>query len=427
MQVALFFGGSISLSISRELFTALRLFLTAHGATAFALGVHQVLLAWLSIGVVGLSASEVGWVQAAGLLPNIALMLVAGVWADRGRPALIMAAAQTGLLVAYGWLAALVWLDSLSFAGLVVYAVGVGCANAFLQPVREKIIGELSRHSLQVKITRASIVQFTLQSLGVLFASLSEQVSLLMVCLAQLGFTALALVSLLQLHRSPAFAGIAFGGIDGHNPMADFRRGLQAAFKDKGVRQLLLLVAFNGFMHMGLFLVAIPVMARDSYGFNAVQYGFLQLSFVVGMLVAYFTLLRQPVLRYPGRGALYSLLYTAIAGYGLSREPTYAGLYLLIIFWGWIAGYSSTHCRVTLQSMARPEQKGRFMSLYQVALFGMAPLGALVTGYAISVVPLAKLFIIMSAASVAVSILLMLGGALWKVEQPAPSETPKPS
>lgn len=415
--MALFLLGN-TLIVSRELFQALRLFLTAHGATAFALGAHQVLLAWLSIGVVGLSSSEVGWVQAAGLLPNIALMLVTGVWADRGRPARIMAAGQLALFCAYSFLTVLVWQELLAFGGLVTYAVAVGSANAVIQPVREKIIGELSRHSLQVKITRASIVQFALQSGGVVFASLSEQISLLLVCLAQLAFTSLAIISTLQLHRSPAFGVVGRSEPSEHGAWSDLGQGLLAAFGHSGVRQLLLLVSFNGFMHMGLFLVAIPVLARDVYHFNAVQYGFLQFSFVAGMLIAYVTLMRQDVLQFPGRGAAFSLLYTAIAGYGLSREPTYAGLYMLIVFWGWIAGYSSTHCRVVLQTMARPEQKGRFMSLYQVALFGMAPLGALVTGYAVSFVPLASLFMIMSSASVAVFVLLLFGGHLWRIEQP---------
>lgn len=399
------------------MFQALRLFLTAHGASAFALGIHQVLLAWLSIGIVGLSASHVGWVQASALLPNIIFMLIAGVWADKGKPARIMAYAQGVLFLAYTFLALLVWLSALNFIWLVLYAAVVGSANAFLQPVREKIIGELSRHSLQVKITRASIVQFSLQSLGVLFASLSEQISLVMVCVIQMLFTAVAGLSLLQLHRTPAFAPIAEAESKGDGLITDFGKGVSAALAEPGVRQLILLISFNGFMHMGLFLVAIPVLARDIYDFNAVQYGFLQFSFVLGMLVAYVTIMRKPALQFPGRGALFSLLYTAIAGYGLSREPTFNGLYILMVFWGWIAGYSSTHCRMVLQSIARPEQKGRFVSLYQVALFGMAPLGALVTGYVIGFIPIATLFLTMSLCSVCVFLLLVVGGQLWSVEQ----------
>lgn len=406
--------------MSLNLPKTVRMFLVAHGASAFATGVHQVLLAWLAIGHLHLPSQQVGWVQAAGLLPNLVFMLIAGALADRRNPVDIMAMAQGFLACCFASLALALHTESLSLPLLMVYACAVGMGNAFVQPVREKIIGELSEQSLQLKITRASFVQFLLQSAGISAAAFSEHLGLVPLVITQSLVAALAAVQMLLLraamgetHHSlspdPNNTRLALGNL--------IVRGLQVIRSDSRIAQLMLLISFNGFLHMGLYLVAIPILARDSYRMTAVQYGFLQFGFVAGMLGAYLVLMRKSHIGFPGQGALFSLLYTAIAGYGLSRSPTLTGLYLLIIFWGWVAGYSSTHCRLVLQSIARPQEKGRLMSLYQLLLFGMAPLGALVTGHLLPRVPVTTLFFAMSVASVSLFVLFLFSRALWSVEQ----------
>lgn len=398
----------------------IRLFLLAHGALAFALGVHQVLLAWLSIGVLHLPAHQVGWVQAAALLPNLGFMLIAGALADRRNVFSVMHTAQLGLLIAYALLAILLQFETLSFLSLMGYAAIVGTANAFLQPAREKVIGELSEQSFQLKITRASLVQFSLQACGIAVAALSEQTGILSVVVAQVLATLLAGMQLLRLKREMAGQGVILQGVTRSAPSMLFRhilQGLVAALSDRRIAQLIGLVSFNGFMHMGLFLVALPLMSRDIYHFNAMKYGLLQFVFVAGMLGAYLLLMFKEHISYPAQGALFSLLYTAVVGFALSRQPTVAGLYILVMFWGWVAGYSATHCRLIIQILAKPEIKGRLMSLYQLMLFGMAPLGALTTGYFSSLYSLSDMFKTMSIASVALFCLFLFSRSLWKVEQ----------
>lgn len=404
------------LTLSRPI----RLFLLAHGASAFALGAHQVLLAWLSIGVLHLPAHQVGWVQAASLLPNLGFMLIAGALADRRNVFSVMQAAQLGLLMAYGFLAILLHSETLSFLSLMGYAAAVGTANAFLQPAREKVIGELSEQSFQLKITRASLVQFSLQACGIGVAALSEQTGILPVVVAQVLATVLAGMQLWRLRREMVGQGVSLQGVPGSSPSllhSQILQGLTEALSDRRIAQLIGLVSFNGFMHMGVFIVALPLMSRDIYQFNAMQYGLLQFVFVAGMLGAYLLLMFREHIAYPAQGALFSLLYTAIVGFALSRQPTVAGLYILIMFWGWITGYSATHCRLIIQILAKPEIKGRLMSLYQLMLFGMAPLGALTTGYFSSLSSLSDIFKAMSIASVALFCLFLFSRSLWKVEQ----------
>jgi len=402
----------------------IRMFLLAHGASAFSMGVHQVLLAWLAISMLHLQAQHLGWVQAAGLLPSLALMLFAGALADKRNAISIMVVAQTLQSACFLLLALLVYFNSLNYVGLMVYAAAVGMTNAFVQPVREKVVGELSDHSFQLKITRASIVQFSLQAIGIVVASLSDHAGLLLVILVQTAVALLAALQLKTLSRvlatekpEPSAVGSDIditveASLSGH-----IVEVLQKVLRESPIAQLVALVSFNGFMHMGLFIVAIPILARDVYGFSALQYGLLQFCFVSGMLAAYLILMFKPRIDYPGQGALFSLLYTAIVGFALSREPTIIGLYILIVFWGWIAGYSSTHCRLLMQILAAPGMRGRLMSVYQLMLFGMAPLGALSVGYSLSLFSLSDVFRAMSIASTAIFVAFLFSRELWAIKQ----------
>ena len=49
-----------------------------------ALGIQIILLPWLVVDQLSLSSIWVGWVQAAVLIPNLLLLLLGGVSADRG-------------------------------------------------------------------------------------------------------------------------------------------------------------------------------------------------------------------------------------------------------------------------------------------------------------------------------------------------------
>ncbi len=391
-------------------------YLVAHGAASFALGVHIVFLAWLSVGYLGLSANLVGWVNALALVPGFFLIPIAGVCADRFNPSMMLRYTQFALSCCYFFLGILIATDSLNFFTLSLYGMLAGGANAFVQPVREKLMVEVSARRIQRKISASSIVQFSLQSLGILIASISEHAGFAVVVWVQ------ALVSLVSPLLYSSLKQVV-ADENQHNGMLsarDFHHDVKSAVSEfnanVALRHLILLVGFNGYMHMGVFLVTLPLVARDIYGMSTAEYALLQFAFVLGMISAHWRLMIQESVRHPGQGALFCLLYTAIIGVALAKQPTAIGLYLVVLAWGWVAGNSAAHCRLVLQYVTRRQLKGRLMSLYQFALFGLAPLGALVTGYFIHYFSFAQIFIVMSASSVVIFVLFMFSRTLWKVE-----------
>ena len=75
---------------------------------------------------------------------------------------------------------------------------------------------------------------------------------------------------------------------------------------DVPLRQLLLLVGFNGYMHMGVFLVVVPLLARDVYHMSMAQYAAVQLLFVLGMMSAHLGLYIKKDDAHPGQGAVFA-------------------------------------------------------------------------------------------------------------------------
>ncbi len=195
------------------------------------------------------------------------------------------------------------------------------------------------------------------------------------------------------------------------------RQGVRLVINRSPLKQLMFLIAFNGYMHMGVYLVTVPYVATQVYGFSSTQFGLLQLMFVLGMIAAHIGLYVKKTIPYPGQGALFTLLYTAVIGFALSKQPTVTGFYGLIFCWGLVAGNSAGRCRLVLQALSEAELKGRLISIYQFMLFGCAPLGAILTGYLVTFMETEWIFTFMSVSSVALFIGFILSKSLWAVQQ----------
>lgn len=384
----------------------------SHGASAFATGVHIVMLSWIAVSVLQLSSTQFGWVQAAGLIPNLFLMLLAGAWADKRNPATVLTCGLALHALCYIALALFIYFDVLGFYELLCYAMLVGIGNAFCQPVREKLLTEIDKHSIQKRVSLLSVTQFSLQSTGIVIAGASHSVGIIEVVMLQacVAFCAV-LVAVGLIKRVPHQAGAHL------NTLKDIVEGLRLIRNNTPLKQLMALIAFNGYMHLGVFIVLLPIIATQVYEFNAAQYGSLQLVFVLGMIAAHFRLLYLKTVEFPGHGALFSLLYTAIVGFALSKYPTVSGLYVLIFCWGMVAGNSAGRSRLVLQALVEQKFKGRAISIYQVMLFGAAPFGSIATGYCLNYMSVQKILEFMSISSACLFVLFLLSRSLWAVRQ----------
>lgn len=389
-----------------------RRFIVSHGVYSVAMGMHLVLLAWLAASYLELDAIQLAWVQAASLLPSILILLLSGVLADRLPLKSILSCSFLGMAVAYGFLAVLLYSNTLSFGALLLYGSAVGLFNGMTQPAREKWLAESVGSSTQRRISAASIAQFLSQGLGMLVAGAASSVNIVLVVLLPLLFTVVAAIGLNRAGQPAQVRNQPYASVG-----QDFMGGLRYMASDSALRQIIALAGFNGFMHMGLFLVVIPLMATTIYAMTAMQFALLQSSFVMGMIVAFVQIYKKQVVGHPGQSAVFCLLYSAGVVYALAQVPTVTGFFMVVIFWGWVAGQSACHSRLVLQALASSSFKGRLSSLYQFSFFGLAPLGALAAGYGIELFSLYQVFSFVSMSSVVIFVAFMFSRSLWSIAQ----------
>lgn len=392
--------------------SSLRLFLAGHSANALSIGIQMVLVGWLAAGVLQLSAGRIAWVQAAVLLPNLVLILFAGALADRHHPARILWLTNSFLTLTHGVALGLLLAGYFNAVALLAYAFFLGCGNSFVQAAREKLVAQLDDERLRQNISRAGICQYLAQALGIGLASLTDYLGAHLLILLQMGLCIAAAACYAQLTRKTF--GLYKAAI---GPLAPaISAALTLIWHQVALRHLVLVVAFNGLMHLGMFLVLLPVLARDRMGFGSLGYGLLQLCFTLGSVLAFAVIWRRARVRYPGQAVLFCLLYTGTIAFALSAGPTVYGLFGLIFLWGCVAGASANLSRLVLQSSVPDHFRGRAMAVYQLALFGMAPLGALLAGGLVHWAGVRFTFEVLACASFGLFALSLLSRALWGVQ-----------
>ncbi|WP_323844911.1 MFS transporter [Microbulbifer magnicolonia] len=364
----------------------LQKFLLGYSGTSLATGLQVILLPWIAVAVVGLPALHLGWVQAAVLLPNLLFLLLGGALADRRDSAVVSALACLGLALCHGGLLLYFSYRIPNLAVLLLYGICLGVCTAFLQPARDNLVqrsardreGHTTESRVQKTVTWMMLAQYGGQAIGMLLASRFDQWGPQLLLGIQAAVLLLAAVILLALReKKPSVPE------EGKRPHALILDGLAQTWRRPALRELIALMAFNGFVHIGVFLVVLPLLAAQFSGTDgrgASYYATLQLAFIAGTVGATVTMLRRGQGRAPGRGILMCLLYSAALLLAISFGPTPLGLILLCICWGGVAAASAALGRGIVQLFAPAEYRSRIISIYQLALFGSAALGALAAG-----------------------------------------------
>ena len=379
------------------------------------LGIQVIMLPWLVVDYLLLNSVWVGWIQAAVLIPNLLLLLLGGVAADRGHGTrwLVSVIIINGFI--HGGLALLVANTWLSIMTLMAYAGLLGVVNAFIQPWREYLLKSIESVQLQTMVAKSSLCQHTGQALGVGIASLMLifDVSVLLVVQFLIMLIAAYCFGQLSGHHTISQPSTRQEGISYSSLM---KSGLADIWQLPVLRSLLLIVAFNGFFHIGVFIVALPLLAHQLYGANVGFYSAFQLAFIFGTITTASIVVLKKQLDAPGRRVAFSLLYGGVILLAISAQPTLWGLLALLFLWGVVVGVSANMGRTILQALAPENCRGRMIAIYQLALFGCAPLGALCAGYMIQWLGVIALLQWSGIASCIAFAMTLLTRELWAIE-----------
>jgi len=368
------------------------------------------------------SPSRLGLAQLAVLLPNLLFILPGGVISDRRHRGSWLAQLYLLYTLPIAFLLAAIIYEQLTFTVLILFGMVYGTVSAFVQPARESLLGYASQTLMHQAVAKVVMIQFIAQGVGFAIAGQLDTLGLAALLIVQL---LMFLVSSVLIKRShPELVAdesiVPAEIIDKPAPresLRELRAGFALFTTDKTLLHLLLLVSATGFLAFGVYLVGMPLLAREGYQGGAGLFALMQVTFTLGIVAANFSVSRQKdTFKRPGRLMIVSFLGRGSLVFLIALLPNFWLLFPIIFAWGAFSGLSMTLGRTILHNQVPHSHRSRAASVYQLCLFGGAPLGAWFCGFAIEHAGLAPTFAVIAGLTLLVSVLAAAFSPLWSLK-----------
>ena len=398
-----------------------RHFLATIGTSNLAMGLHTVLYPWLVVGVLELSPSQLGLAQLAVLLPNLLFILPGGVISDRRHRGSWLSLLYLLFSLPIAILIGAALSGELTFSLLLMFGMVFGSISAFVQPARESLLGYASQDLMHQAVAKVVMVQFIAQGIGFVIAGQLDTIGLTTLLIVQMLMFALSSILIKRSHPQRVIeTDIADPQAETEEPKRETLQELRAGFAlfltDKSLLHLLLLVTATGFLAFGVYLVGMPLLAREAYQGGAGLYAILQVTFTMGIVLANLVVSRQKhAFKRPGRLMIISFLGRGGLLAAVALMPNFWILFPVIFAWGAFSGMSMTLGRTILHNQVPHSHRSRAASVYQLCLFAGAPLGAWACGVAIEQVGLAQTFTVIAGLTLVVSVIATMS-PLWALK-----------
>ena len=308
------------------------------------MGLHTVLYPWLVVGVLELSPSQLGLAQLAVLLPNLLFILPGGVISDRRHRGSWLSLLYILYSLPIAILIGAALSGELTFSLLLMFGMVFGSISAFVQPARESLLGYASQDLMHQAVAKVVMVQFIAQGIGFIIAGQLDTVGLTALLVVQMLMFILSSILIKRSHPQLVIET----DIDNSKEQADepkretlqeLRAGFALFLTDKALLHLLLIVTATGFLAFGVYLVGMPLLARQAYQGGAGLYAILQVTFTMGIVVANFVVSRQKnTFQRPGRLMIISFLGRGGLLAVVALMPNFWILFPVIFAWGAFSG-----------------------------------------------------------------------------------------
>jgi len=384
------------------------------------MGLQKVLYPWLVVGVLELSPSYLGLAQLAVLLPSLLFVLPGGVVADRLHRGSWLSLLYLLYFIPVGGLSILFWTGSVTFLQLIIFGTLFGTITAFVQPARESLLGYAAPELMHQAVAKVMVVQFIAQGAGFIVAGQLDIIDPIHLLCFQLLVFLLSSIFIRRSHplvaevekQQPAKPPTSF-----KNLIIELREGLVLFRNNKSLLHLIFIVFATGFLAFGVYLVGVPLIAKQLYGGGATLYAALQIVFTLGIITVNLGVMKlDNMFLKAGRLMVLSFLVRGTLVALIALKPSLWLLFPLIYIWGVFSGLSMTLGRTILHNQVPDNMRSRAASIYQLCLYGGAPLGALMCGLTVEWIGLRDTFFAIACVTLCLSLLTVLRSPLWHVQ-----------
>lgn len=370
------------------------------------------MFAWLVTMVLHETPQMVGVAQMAMLVPVMLLMLFGGGVADALGGRRIAILAQSFAVVPSIGLLLVLAFDALDFRLMIIYAVAMGCATAFVTPARDGLLNLVAEGRIQRTVTLVSLIQFGVQMVGFTVAGLAGRIG----PLAVIGFqTAVLIVGAVAYTRlpSPPVRSVVMPSL--RELVGSVVEGSQTVLRSDAMRPVVVQNIAMGVCFMGSYIVAMPLLVREVYQGDAADLSMVMIANALGLVTSILLLLLGGGLRRQGRALLLAhflgCIFLAAAGLDFGFWAAIGCIYL----WGACGGVAMSMSRTIMQEAAPDGQRGRVMAFFSFSFMGAGPLGALIAGYLVGWVGPPVALLISSATLMIVIVAVALTSSLWNM------------
>jgi MFS family permease len=355
-----------------------RLFFVGQSISLIGTWMQLVAMNWL---VYRLTGSEVllGLLAFYGQIPAFLLSPIAGVYSDRWNLRRTITVTQTLAMLQAVVLGVLVLLHRVAVWHVVGLSVCLGIITAFDVPARQAFliqmvegrdelpsaIGLNSSMFNAARVLGPAIAGFTINATG-------EGICFLLNAASYVAVLASLFAMRLEPRQRPAPA---------RHVLVELGEGLRYVFGFAPVREILLLLVIVNLASMPLTSVLLPVFAKVELSGGAETFGLLTASMGVGAFLCAFGMAFRKSVRGLGRqigwgAALFGL---GLIAFSLSHFVLLS-MFLLVIT-GFSLMMETTASNTIVQTIVDDSKRGRVMSFYAMAFFGVGPFGSLAAGW----------------------------------------------
>jgi MFS family permease len=354
-----------------------RLFFIGQGISLIGTWLTRVALGWWVFRLTG-SELILGTVSFAGQLPTFLLAPVGGVIVDRVNRHRLLVITQILAMIQSVLLTVLALSGRASVPYILSLAVFQGLINAFDTPARQAFIVELVevREDLPIAIALNSSMVNAARLIGPSFAGLLIAAFGEAGCFAIDALSYVAVIGSLLAMRVPPREQVK----SPRRVLGDLRAGLAYAAKSEPISAILLLVALIS-LTGAPYTMLMPVLAQRTLGGGAYTLGFAMAAAGAGAVAGALWLASRPSVLGLGRVMVASSLSFGVGLMLLSLSRTlWLSLPILVVTGaGMMVTLASSN--TLLQTIVDEDKRGRVMSLYTMAFFGMVPFGSLLAGW----------------------------------------------
>jgi len=361
------------------------------------------------------SAFLLGLVGFTSQIPLFLLTPFAGVLADRMNRRRVLVVTQTLAMIQAFVLAVLVLTGTTAVWHIMCLSVFLGIVDAFDMPIRQSFMVEIvQKKDLASAIALNSSIVNCAQLLGpsvagILIASMGEGMCFLLNGVSYL-FVIVSLIAMKITRKEKEERDI--------HVLEEIKEGFLYAFGFGPIRFILLLLALTSLVGIP-YRVMMPIFAKDILQGGPHTLGFLMAGAGVGALTGSIYLASRKGV--PGLEkwiALAAGLFgIGLVGFSHSHVFWLSLTFVLLTGFGMMVQMASSN--TVLQTVVEEDKRGRVMSLYAMAIRGMAPFGSLLVGGAASMIGAPNTLVISG-------LLCLLGSAVFARKLPALREMVRP-